>query len=30
MGPLLDDKPNLFQVLQTGLVVTAVGRFPRS
>jgi hypothetical protein len=30
MGPLLDDKPNLFQVLQTGLVVVAVGRFPRS
>jgi hypothetical protein len=29
-GPLVDEKSNLFQVLSTALVVTAVGRFPRS
>jgi hypothetical protein len=29
-GELLDNKKELFQVLQTALVVNAIGRFPRS
>lgn len=29
-GPIVDDKGPLFQVLQTALVVQAIGRFPRS
>ena len=29
-GPLVEEKSAVFQKLQTALVVTAVGRFPRS